>query len=518
MNVAVRADAGRSIGIGHVMRCLTLARELRQRGARVCFVSRRQPGDLIGLLGESGFEVQPLPEAAPPIGAVPDDYGAWLGVTESQDATETIAAVNDRRLDWLIVDHYAVGAEWERRVRPRAPAICAIDDLANRDHDCDVLLDQNYFGVQTETRYEDRLPAAALQLLGPRYALLPERYRQRPRREHQDGVVRRVLVFFGGSDQTNETAKAIAALSYEAAASLHVDVVLGSSHPDAGAIRRQALNRPHTEVFENLPSLADLMARADLFVGSAGSTTWERAYCGIPSIVVILAENQRAPARALADEGRQIALDGRHGGIGLDDWRRAIGQALADAGGLAVLGEALQPLVDGRGTQRVARALLRQEGLRVSVRPAATGDEQIWFDWANDPGVRALSFSTGRIDRDAHARWFRARITNPAWLMLVAEDEAELPLGHLRLELDGAGQEAIVSIAVDRCARGIGIGDTLLRSGIERLREARRGVSVIAEVLERNDRSARLFLRRGFQETERRHPGARCFIFHTTST
>ena len=176
-SVVVRVDSSLTMGSGHMVRCHTLADALRRRGAEVRFVCRAHAGDLSGMLTRDGFTVVHLPPPPDPQRPQRDgDYAAWLGVTEADDAAETAAAVGERRTDWLIVDHYGLGSAWEGTLRPRVSRILAIDDLANRAHDCDVLHDQNWFGEETGSRYWNLVPSSCRQLLGPRFALMHPAY------------------------------------------------------------------------------------------------------------------------------------------------------------------------------------------------------------------------------------------------------------------------------------------------------------------------------------------------------
>jgi spore coat polysaccharide biosynthesis predicted glycosyltransferase SpsG len=175
LSVGLRVDAARHTGGGHLMRCLTLADELRARGARTLFVSRHLSDSFAQLIDGRGHQLIRLnasESANPPPG---DDPASWLGAEPLADADETCAAVGTS-VDWMVVDHYGIGRPWQARVRAMASRILVIDDLANRDHDCDVLLDQNFYADMHE-RYARRVAGNCLQLCGPRYALLrPERF------------------------------------------------------------------------------------------------------------------------------------------------------------------------------------------------------------------------------------------------------------------------------------------------------------------------------------------------------
>ncbi|MEX6780098.1 UDP-2,4-diacetamido-2,4,6-trideoxy-beta-L-altropyranose hydrolase, partial [Limnospira fusiformis] len=211
MKVIFRVDSSAQIGSGHLIRCRTLAEELRRRGAEVRFICREHRGNLIHLLSQAAFPVTVLPPPPQSSGEMEENYQAWLGVSAETDAQETLLALGGESADWLVVDHYGLDAVWERQLRPQVKQILVIDDLANRPHDCDVLLDQNYSQLG-EQRYQGWVPHSCRLLLGPRYGLLrPEYPLYRQALSPHRGQVRRVLVFFGGTDSQNMTGKALEA-------------------------------------------------------------------------------------------------------------------------------------------------------------------------------------------------------------------------------------------------------------------------------------------------------------------
>ncbi|MEH6873424.1 MAG: UDP-2,4-diacetamido-2,4,6-trideoxy-beta-L-altropyranose hydrolase [Candidatus Competibacter sp.] len=311
MRVAIRADASIQIGSGHVMRCLTLAEALRERGAEVHFVCRDLPGHLGGVLADKGYLVQWLPAPAAEGAAIPAHtaHSAWLGVPWAVDADQTRERLTGwPEIDWLIVDHYALDRAWESRLRPLVKRIMVIDDLADRPHDCDLLLDQNlYEGM--EQRYAGLVPADCRLLLGPRYALLrPEFRKAREQLRQRDGVVRRILVFFGGADPTNETAKALRAIQRLERPDIAVDVVVGAANPHRAEIEALCAELPNASFHCQVANMAELMARADLAIGAGGSTVWERCALNLPSIIWVVAENQNKSIEYLAKSGLLISI------------------------------------------------------------------------------------------------------------------------------------------------------------------------------------------------------------------
>jgi UDP-2,4-diacetamido-2,4,6-trideoxy-beta-L-altropyranose hydrolase len=354
MRVVFRVDAGSAIGAGHVMRCLTLADELRALGARVRFVTRAHPGHLGGAVAARGFELASLPGAAAP-GAEP---GTWLGATPEEDAAQTLAASADLHpVDWVVVDHYAIAAPWHRRVRAMAGRVMAIDDLADRPLDADVVLDQG-FGA-AERPYAAVLERNATLLLGPRYALIARSIREEAGR--RTGVPRpraaaTVLVSLGGTDPQDATSDVLRIAAPALATAGRVDVVIGASHPNVAGVAERCHRLGHATLHVQTPHMARLLGEADLAIGAGGGSTWERMCVGVPAVTLTLADNQAPTVRALAEAGLVVAPGA--------DWRssdallHAVETLLDDTERRAELSRSGRRLVDGAGAPRVAAAMV----------------------------------------------------------------------------------------------------------------------------------------------------------------
>lgn len=311
MNVLIRVDASVDIGTGHLMRCLTLANALRARGSHVEFVCREHEGHLCERVAAERFSVCRLP-APPraPSGIALDDYAAWLGVSQEVDAEQTRACRPDDapRADWLVVDHYGLDTAWETRVGGLAKHLLVIDDMANRRHICDLLLDQN-LNRSPEQRYRPLVPAGCRLLLGPRYALLREEFSIAAQQlGSRSGNVARVLVFFGGTDPSGETMKTCRALGAVVPDAVSVDVVVGAANPDRQEIERFCNADPRFRYHLQISNMAELIRDADLAIGAGGTTTWERTFLGLPAVTIAVAENQVSGTEALAAEGAIVYL------------------------------------------------------------------------------------------------------------------------------------------------------------------------------------------------------------------
>ena len=289
MNIVFRVDASAQIGSGHVMRCLTLAKRYRREGHTVSFVMRALSSNLMTFVEEAGFSVYSLPYVKSR--QMLTGYLAWLTVAQEQDAQETTAVLRTMgQVDRLVVDHYALDAAWETVCRPYAREIMAIDDLANRRHNCDILLDQNFY-ENASARYMGLVPDHCRLLLGPQHALLrDEFYEIKPRR--RTGALHNILVFYGGSDLTDETSKALRALSRMSLPGVTVNVVVGAGNPHKEEVRALCAAMPRVRYHCQVENMAELMSVADLALGAGGTSMWERLALGLPAIVTAIADNQ----------------------------------------------------------------------------------------------------------------------------------------------------------------------------------------------------------------------------------
>ena len=361
MKVVFRADASVKMGSGHVMRCQTLAGALEENGADVIFISRAHDGNLNQLIIRKGFQVIELPKpTGADIGEAStngDDYNDWLGVAEEQDAKETIEAIGGERVDWLVADHYSIGEKWEKSIRPYVINIMAVDDLANRNHDCDLLLDQNLV-ADMEKRYEGKLPANCGRMLGPEYALLkPEYSKLRNEVSPREGQIRSVLVYFGGADSDNLTGMAIDAFHSLKRNDVQLDVIINPQGPYATEIRMQVEGNSQIKLHGSLPSLAPLLAKADLAIGAGGATSWERCCLGLPTLVITLAENQK-PSAAELDRLKLVLWLGHKDEVSEAALEKAL-KELLDSELSPEWSERCRKQVDGRGTEKACHALFK---------------------------------------------------------------------------------------------------------------------------------------------------------------
>ncbi len=527
MAIVFRCDASLAIGSGHVMRCLTLARELRRQGQECHLISRRLPGDLLDQIA-ADFPLHILPALQEPQAALTtaaDDHASWLSCSQEQDALDTLAALDTARLAsiaWLVVDHYALDGEWHQRLRAglhardQQPRLLVIDDLASRPLQADLLLDQNRLDSEEGHQlYQPLLPPGCRCLIGPHFALLGEPFRLlQPLLPQRRAPLQRLLIFLGGADLPNLTERCLVGLLEPTPLPLKLDVVLGQANPHRKRIEALLANHPQVQLHQGLPSLAGLMAQADLAIGAGGVTSWERACLGLPALVASLAPNQNEVIRQLAAAGAVVDL-GTADDITPALVREQVCTLLANPEQLARLSRQAAGISDGWGSTRVAAAMLGRSDA-VQIRPATTGDEALWLRWANDPATRSASFNGGAIAAADHHQWFHRRLAEPGTWLLVAVDSQGLPLGYVRFEeqprTNNSPQELLISLALEPAVRGQGRARPILEAAITHLSQRRPGpFELIAEVKPNNQPSQRLFLSCGFQPCPPRRAGGLCF-------
>lgn len=302
MKIIIRTDASIKIGTGHVMRCLTLAHLLRGKGAEVTFICSNAKGNLIEFIEKQDYEVYKISGCR--------DY--------KEDGKYTSNILNSLSADLLIIDHYHIGLEWESIVKDQNKniKIMVIDDLANREHVCDILLDQNYF-KEYQNRYNYLVPMHCKKLLGPKYLLLRQEFYDGNEPIEKKQSTKNILVFYGGSDPTNETLKVLQALNKVDCSKLTPHIVVGLANVHNEKIRKICEERNYSYYLQ-IDYLSRLMQEADFALGAGGVTMWERCFLGLPSIVTIVADNQKESTQAAADFGAIWNL-GWHEGVRVSD-------------------------------------------------------------------------------------------------------------------------------------------------------------------------------------------------------
>lgn len=317
------------------MRCLTLAERLHRDGWRCVFVCTPKILETIPAINAANVDVRMI------------DLDLW-------GAADAVRAALPEGCEALIVDDYSIDRSFEAKCRPWAKQIMVIDDLADRHHDCDVLIDQT--AGRVVEHYRELIPEGSTLLLGSEYALLRQEFvymrGASAQRRQQSVEPKRILVTLGLTDAVNATSKVLAGLELSSV-NAEIDVALGSSAPHLDKVRAQieTMKTP-ARLHVDHPRVADLMAQADLSIGAAGSTSWERCCLGLPCMMVVTADNQVEIARSLEARGAAMLL-GRVDALAVDEMAARIREVWLDGKALGIMSTNAMAICDGLGADRV---------------------------------------------------------------------------------------------------------------------------------------------------------------------
>ena len=473
------------------MRCLALADALKEKGGDCSFICRTHPGHLGDLIGKRGYPVEllPSPNLVASSSAKSDApvHADWLGADWQSDAQQTAASLTNLP-DWLIVDHYAIDSRWESVLRKHSRKLMVIDDLADRPHDCDVLLDQNF--LPDENRYAALAPANANVLIGPRYALLRSEFVSAGKRP-ETVIAPRLLVMFGGADRSRQTERILRLLA-DMVWQDPIDVVAGPLYPDMSALRETVAALPFATLHVSPENVVALMRHADFAVGAPGVTGLERCACGLPSVTVSQAGNQEPIGVALAEVGAHWYL-GREADVTDADWQDALRVLAKQPTIRRHMSAAAAAICDGKGVSRVVAHLMHAT---MCVRRVEWSDGDLLFAWRNDERTRRHSHDPRPLDYEAHLRWLAMMLDDPhVDLLLLGTGVRDMAC----VRFDCQDETATLSIYVDPDLQGQGAGRGALSAAIDWLKAHRPALKkLFAIVLESNHASHRLFLSLGF--------------------
>lgn len=355
-----RTDASDKIGKGHVTRCLKLASEMRMRGAECYFICRNHEGNLIKKIQQEKFKVYVLNNLKnsekEKISSLNLKHSNWLGVDWKTDAKDTIMALSSNKADLIVIDHYALDSRWERKLRPYTKKIMVIDDLADRNHDCDFLLNQN-LGSSADL-YKNLIPKDCYQFYGPNYALLDPIYQlTRSKLKSPSSKISRILIYFGsGKDTIKLIENILITLNEPKLFDLKIDIVIDDNIKSLPSIKKILKVKKNIRVHSNLPDLAILMSNADIAIGAGGSTTWERCCMGLPTILVVLALNQKLIGEFMHKAGAAIVLYKNKNLI--PEIKEAIFLLLDDTDLYTKMSKKAFSICDGKGIHRVIKKLI----------------------------------------------------------------------------------------------------------------------------------------------------------------
>jgi UDP-2,4-diacetamido-2,4,6-trideoxy-beta-L-altropyranose hydrolase len=471
----IRTDASISMGTGHAMRCLALAQAWQDAGGRATFAMAESTAAVQGWLRKNGFDVVVLD----------------VTIGTARDVEETLRLASKIESSWVILDGYSFGSQYQAILKSNGFRVLFVDDYGHAEnYTADIILNQNVHA--NEGLYRKRDVGTRL-LLGPEFTALRREFNSwRGWRRQVRATCRRILVTMGGSDPDNLTAIVIQAI--QSRQDLEANVVVGGSNPHLNQLRGMVRNtRAGVTLLENVSNMPDLIAAADVVVSGAGTTTLELSFLGLPALLVVLAENQRAVAEELSRRGVAVNLGD---GAQLEPARIAeqLESLMTSSESRQAMSDRGQRLVDGLGAQRILRAM---HWAVLHIRRASSSDGRILWELLNDPEARASSFSEALIPWEHHLAWFEAKIRSSACHMLIAEAEGVV-IGQVRVDVraDGDGE---VDISVGRAFRGQGVGSRLINLGVHEIFASTGMPRIHAFIRFENIASRRAFEKAGFQ-------------------
>lgn len=437
-SLIIRADASPQMGTGHVMRCLALAEPWLASGSKVVLASHQLPPALAERAEKAGIVLQPIADKA----------GSLV------DASHTISLAAQHRNAWLVVDGYHFGDAYQQALKQARLQVLLVDDFGRAAHYyAYYVLNQN---LGATPAWYPRRDSTTHLLLGTRYVQLRGEFLKQDKDVNTGWEVpNQVLVTLGGSDPDNVTGKIIDILNE--IPSINVTVVIGGSNPHWNSLLSKAQqSASNIHLVQNASNMPELMAQTDLAIAAGGTTAWEFAYMGVPMLTIVLADNQRSNGEQLETAGVAVNL-GWHEDLAPENLAKQVVELMKDWQRLDAMSAKARQLVDGLGSFRV---WLRLNETSLTLRPATPDDAKLIFDWANDAGVRAVSFSSEPIVWENHLGWFNAKLSDSHYRIWVATDTEGTPLGQVRFQLEGSA--ATISISLDAAQRGKNRGSLLI--------------------------------------------------------
>jgi len=473
--IIIRTDVTTDIGTGHLMRCRSLAQRLRDFGVSTEFLMAQCPEELKRTLTDEGFDFVRVNCAS----------------GSNEDANFTARAATEA--DWIIVDGYHFDSGYQKKLKSAGMRILFIDDYVHcKEYSADIVLNQNMYA--TSTMYRDKAPHSKI-LSGSNYTLLRAEFLSR--RSHEKRVpriARNILVTLGGSDKDNLTARVVRALDFSRFKNLEVRVVIGAINQNAGEIVRICSeSMKKMKVLVKIDNMAEMMNWADLAISAGGTTAYELAITTTPSIMLVIADNQRLNASEFSKRGFAKIIEDPFG-IADNELTECFDSIISSGERRRKMVASLKGVVDGQGPERI---LMNMEGTDIWLRRAKNEDSKMILRWENDDETRKMSYTKAKISLKTHAIWFDSKLKDPSCLLLIGMDRSDSPVGSARIE--SRMQCGTLSIIIDQKYRGKGYGPQMIAM------TCRMGVNILglknfdAFVKKINKPSLRAFEKSGFK-------------------
>ncbi len=350
MKILFRADGAPEMGTGHLSRCMALAHALRNRGHQILFLVMDHPGNFSQILKDQGFDFELIPQFKNYKKPVTGIENTWLGNELQDEISFSSQVIKKFNPAYVVVDHYDIDYRWQKAVKAPGIKIFVIDDLANRQHDCEFLLDQTLGRIRKD--YENLIPKNSQTLLGTEFALLREEFSDRPDgRSFED--VKNIFVSMGGSDPRGITLQILKGLE-KVTKPLEIDVILKQDSRGFQEVKEiEAKSHHKIRVIKDAKRMSELMKHADIAFGAGGSSAWERCSMALPTLTILVADNQKKVISELSSYGAIINL-GPYENVTPELVYESFAKIMTDPGKLLEMSEKARTLCDGKGCERVS--------------------------------------------------------------------------------------------------------------------------------------------------------------------
>lgn len=500
----IRADASAAIGSGHIMRCLALAQAWQERGGNVTFLSHCQNKVLRQRLTKEGYEFVFVERSHPD----PADLKQVI------ECSRKVLNGSDKL--WFVVDGYHFDPDYQKSIRELGYKLVVIDDYNHLPaYHADILLNQNIGAEQ----FPYRCGSKTVKLFGPQYALLRTEFLawRNSARKKSGGQIR-IMVTLGGSDPDNITLKVLKALCHMSLSGYIADVIAGPTNPN---IKKLSLEIQHIQkssvntikLHQNI-NMPEIMAVTDVAISAGGSTCWELCFFGIPSLLIIAAENQQSIAVGLEREGAAACL-GWHQDIDPVQLSSTLNGILSDAHHLKSMSLQAKKIIDGNGRNRLMNLMdwIKAAGnvKHFSLRKAELKDAfQLW-KLANDSDVRHNAFNTAPIGYENHAKWLNAKLDSDMTVIYVLDISGVIVA---QIRYDKKENAAEIDYAVNPSFRGNRIGTRILEMTWKRACKEL-GVQRVQGIVKKDNKfSICSFQRSGFKKLKHnKYSGYDCILF-----
>ncbi len=515
--VAIRVDASTRMGSGHVMRCLTLASKLISQNLRIIFLTKNHQGNLNHLIEQQGFELIKLSAPVESIEAQIDDK-LWLGCSYQADAQECLHALTGLNIHLLIIDHYSLDHQWQAILKDKlnsdlnkqySTKFMVIDDLANRKHHCDILLDQTLGRIPQD--YKELTPHHCQLLLGNEFIMLRDEFEgSRMKAEsirEKTSEIKNILITMGGTDPDNIAESVLNWLIkfQKLNSNIQITLVANKTSTFFDKLKLIACNHKWISIVSNPQSMANLMLKAEVAIGSSGATAWERCCLGLPCISIISADNQQFLSEKLSNAGAIISL-GHFSTINYTSFIKAITQILIEKDTYTNMVKNCFACCDGLGVNKVITAILDNISNDTSLIEANYDDCQVLFDWQSNIKIRKYFNNPKPVEWKKHCQWLSCTLDDADKYLYMIKlnnpfNETAKPIGMLRLDLIKHSQCKIdakweISIIIDPDYQG----KKIAAKAISKIPYSFLERGIIAQVHNNNIASHKLFLRAGFKQ------------------